>query len=519
MRKISIITILTVAVVLAVINFLAARHPVRIDLTDTGVYTLSDSTKKMVRDLKDVLTVRVYFSEQVPPALLGVRRDVDDLLSELKEAGNGKIQIEHIDPSASAMDEQRAALMGIMPVQLNVYSGDKVEVAKVYLGISLLYGGKQEVIPVVYSAANLEYELAEAIIKVSSDKLTRIGWWEGRNVEDEVSPYRLVRDALSRRFDVADMGKGEVVDMDPANLSAVILVSPRKMSDSDLFAIDQYLMKGGRLMALIDRTDVNAQLKLTPVETDAPAMLAHYGAAIGDDLVLDESAATAAFTGGPVTYHIPYPLWPEVPAAGFNKDSPITVNIQSAVFPWTASLTLSEDETGAWIARSSLKSASLPDEGASMEPKAATDALAKSQQAEQTISAMLTGPFKSFFSGTGRTAPRGEAVIAEGSEHAAIFVTGSSRWIMDKFLMNFPQNINLFQNALDHMSMSDSLVGIRSRDEIRRPIALMPDAARSFLRYANIAIGPLAVGVIGVATGLMRRRRRKKIEAKFRKAA
>ncbi|MFA4973221.1 MAG: GldG family protein [bacterium] len=526
MKRTSITIFLTAAIVLALANYLASRHPLRLDLTQNGVYTLSKSTRAIVRNLNDVLTVRVYFSEKVPPAMLGLRREVDDLLSELKDSAGARINVEHIDPAASAMDEQKAALMGIMPVQLNVYEGDKVEVAKIYLGIAVLYGDKQEVLPVVHSAANLEYELAESILKVSTDKLTRIGWWEGRNGEDEVSPYALIRDALSRRYDVVDIGpayrqagKGELVDLDPAELRAVLLVSPRTLGEADLFALDQYIVKGGRLMALIDRSDVGAKLDISPVASDAFDLIAHYGATIEDELLLDESNATAAFTGGPVTYHIPYAFWPEVIDSGFNRESPVTVNLQSAVFPWTSPLSLAQEDADAWIARSTDKSAAIPVSGASLEPRFATDNLAKAARSKHAIAALLKGPFKSYFSGTGKTAPKGAAVLAEGGNEAAIFVTGSSHWIMDKVLMKFPQNADLFQNALDWLSMSDSLMGIRSREGARRPIALLPDAAKSLLRYVNLAIGPMAIGAIGVGTVILRRRRRKKIETRFRKAS
>lgn len=510
-----ILTMLAAAIALGTINYLASRRPLRLDLTDTGAFSLSDATRRIVEGLDDVATVRVYFSNPLPSALAAVRRDVDDLLSELRDAGRGKIKVEHMDPASSPMEEQRAALMGIVPVQLNVFDGDRVEVARVWLGIAVLHGDRQETIPVVHSAANLEYEIAESLIKVSSGDLPAIAWWEGKRREDEVSPYGFVREAISRRYRVAETGFGRTEDIDPARISALVLISPGKLSNDDLFTIDQYLMRGGRALAMIDRAEVDAKLKMSPIESDALPMIAHYGARVEDSLVLDESNATAAFGGGPVTYHMPYPFWPEVTGEGFNRTLPLAADLRSAVFPWTSPIGLSAGAEESWVARSTGAGAGVPIDGADLDPRGASEALARGALSAQTIAAVVAGPLHSYFSGTGRLPPRGAAVIAEGSADARLFVAGSSRWIMDRFLVSFPQNAALFQNALDYLTMSDALVGIRSREGTRRPIAILPDGAKRLLRWSNVAAGPLAAGALGLTTALLRKRRRRTIDSKY----
>ncbi|MFA4874242.1 MAG: GldG family protein [bacterium] len=511
MKRHGIIMIAAMFISIAIVNYVVARHPVRADLTDKKIYTLSDSTRKILAGLDDVATVRVYFTENLPPAIEPLRRDTEDLLAEFKRAAGRRLQVEHVDPGSSGLEEQRAQLLGIPPVQLNVFNKDKQEVAKIYLGMAIMYHDKQQVIPVVQSTANLEYEIAEALVKVSTNELKRIAWWAPKE-SAQGAGFGLMKEFLSRRYEIADVAEKELADLTPDRFAALVLISPRALGQEALFAIDQYLMSGGKLLALVDRWDVGPQLSIAPVSTNAVDLLAAYGAAVEDSLVLDEQDATAAFGGGVVTYHIPYPYWPEVRTTGLDAKEPVTANLQSLVFPWTSPLTLNPDAATSGAARAiastTQASAAIPGKDARLDPKDANLALSQGQHEARTVAAMLAGPFKSYFALEGRTPPQGLQVKTAGDDGARIFITGSSRWANDRFLQNFPQNAALFQNVLDLFAMGDVLIGIRSREETTRPIVEIPDSGRMVLRYANIATGPLALAAVGLTAFLLRRRRR-----------
>ncbi len=487
-----IITLLTILVALFVVNLLAARHPLRLDLTEGRVYTLSDATEKILAGLTDVLTVRVYFSGDLPPQLEALSRDVDDLLAEFRGAGHGRISIEHIDPSESTAEEQKVGLLGIPPVQVNVINRDRQEVAKVFLGIAVLYAGKQQVIPVVADTTNLEYQLAEAILMVTSAELPRIAWYEGDIPERQgESAFAIIRQALERRYQLQPIAEGAAPELDPASVKAVVIASPRILSEELIAALKGYIAAGGSVIALLDRYDVGAQLNLVPVEGNAFDFFAGYGAKVEALLVTDAANSMAAFTGGVITYHLPYPLWPEVRAAGLNRDEPITAGLQSAVFPWTSPVLLTGP--GEAIAVSSDEAnASAWKTDQPLSPQLAETALKQEGQRRQVLAAMVPGI------GSGR-----------------IFVAGSSRWVMDRFLPQFPQNAALFQNTVDALAMGDALIGIRSREVASRPIALIPDEVKAWLRYANVAAGPLMLGLIGLSVVWMRRLRRRSLIARY----
>lgn len=490
-----IITTLALFIVLAVVNFLAARHPVRLDLTQDGTYTLSASTKALLAKLDDVLTVRVYFSSELPPELQAIGRDVDDLLSEYKSVAGSTFRVEHIDPASSALEEQKVAMMGIPPLQINVIRRDKQEVAKIYLGMAVLYGGKQEIIPVVQGTRNLEYALDEAIIKVSSQALPTIAWWQPSEASlPEGDGYGLIRDALSARYDIEDISNDIPADFSPETYRALILVSPRKLGENALKAIADYVDAGGKLIALVDRFRLDENMAIVPIETDALPLLTTFGATIEDTIVLDDLNARATFSGDVVTYHIPYPYWPDVRREGLNQNAPISSDLESVVLPWSSPIVLAENATpegaAAVIATSSAEATAIPAKEAGIDPKAAADLLARGKHRRFVLIAMLA-----------------EAAADQAPQ---LFVVGSSHWVSDRFLSMFPQNAALFQNAVDFFAMGNALIGIRSRQDAARPLVPTPDAVRFWFKYLNVAAGPIMVGAIGIAVFLVRRRRKRR---------
>ncbi|MFH0800059.1 MAG: GldG family protein [Pseudomonadota bacterium] len=520
-RTNALITILTVLIVLLAANFLISRHPLRLDLTQKRLYTLSDSTKKILKGLDDVVTVRVYFTTDLPPAMQSLRRDVDDLLSEFKGFGGSRLQIEFIDPGSSVMEEQKVSMMGIPPVQVNVVERDKQSVAKIYLGMAVMFGDKQQVIPVVRDADNLEYDLSEAIIKVSTKELPRIAWWEpGRGEAPEGEGFSLIENAMSRRYSVVHLQGKDLADLDAKKFAALVLASPRKMSDDEIFAFDQYLMGGGKVIALVDRFDVGAQLNLIPLETSAADPVAHYGAEVEDSVVADQSNAMAAFSGGVVTYHVPYAYWPQIRREQFIRTEPIVAGLEAVVLPWTSPIKLSSsganDRSEKAIAVSTELAVAVPENEARLDPQSANGALIHGERGSKTFLALLSGPFGSYFAPGKSVPPKGRQVIAESVPGARLFVAGSSRWVSDRVLQTFPQNAALFQNALDAFAMGDLLIGIRSREGVSRPVAILSDGARAIVKYSNLVVGPLVVVAIGLVLYMIRRSRRRAIQAMYK---
>jgi len=507
-------TISTAALLISLlaVNYLAARNPARWDLTSDKLYTLSKSTNEILSKLDDTVTVRMYFTSSIPPSLEPLRRGIEDILSEFKTAARGKIKIEFIDPNTSATEEQKAAILGIPPVQLNVIEKDKQEVAKIYLGMAVMYKGRQQVIPVVRNVQNMEYDLTEAILKVSSENMPKVAWFE--KTADGKSSFQLVKASLGRRYDVLEITDKNIGELDAKNFGVLVLASPPDLSKNEMAAIDGYLMEGGKIIAMIDRFIIGTDMGLEPFKSSVVDMLSHYGINIDNSLVVDHSNAMAAFTGGPVTYHLPYPYWVEVREGQFDPESPIVSDLQSVVLPWTSPLSISEageENEDQILAYSSQLSTAVPADEIKTDPKTAGEALLDGKKESMPLIVLAKGPFGSF------TKKMLKGSSAESPSASAILAVGTSRWIDDAFLENFPQNSAIFENAVDTFVMGDSLIGIRSRFNTSRPIAIMPEGAPAVFKFLNLAIGPAIMIAIGVAVWIFRKRKFSNLKRKYSK--
>src|SRR5207244_5827544 len=140
----SAIGLVALALILVAFNYLLSRVPGRVDLTDGKLYTLSDGTRKVLRDLQSPVKVKLYISqgESVPVQLRGFAQRVEDLVREFKSAAGSNLIVERLDPKPDSEIEDSAQLDGIEPQQL--YTGEQF-----YLGIAVSQLDRKQTIPAV----------------------------------------------------------------------------------------------------------------------------------------------------------------------------------------------------------------------------------------------------------------------------------------------------------------------------------------------------------------------------------
>jgi len=495
------VAIITVLIVLVIVNFLASRHYERIDLTEKKIYTLAPATKSILDDLTDVVTVRVYFSFDMPPALLSLRRGVEDILGEFKSAGGDHVRIEYIDPATSSGDMQRAHMQGIAPVEVNVIEHDRSELMKVYLGMTVMQGDRLQVLPVIQTAASLEYRLAQAILKASSQQEFSIGWLVPKEESFPIGGgYSGLKRLLGERYAVKEMGADDEDVLDPKTFSVLIVASPGELKEGELEAIDQYIMKGGSLIALVDRWTVTDKLKASRRATNINSVLKKYGIDVLPDLVMDESSSVAAFSGQMATYHVPYPLWLRVTADDLSENDPITAELSSITLPWASSIDVPENSgkrSYEILAQSSLFAVATKDEKPNIDPEAAAQVLKDSDEHESYALAVR---------------------MKDASNDANVIVVGSARFAQNNFLSRFPQNVAFIENAVDALAMGERLIGIRSRIGIDRPLAMMSVGERAGLKLINLIMGPALVVFIALIVIALRRVRNRRARLAYGKA-
>jgi len=198
------VTILLFAAIVLVINLLAEQFFFRIDLTENRQYTLSPATRDILRGLEDPITVKAYFSKDIPAQLIKTRNDFREMLVEYGKISGGMVVYEFISPNENEEAESEAMKNGIQPVMINVREKDQMKQQRAYMGAVLSLGDRKEIIPVVEPGLAMEYTLSTAIKKLAVTDKPVIGFLTGHG---EASKNHLVQvnDALSVLYEVEDV--------------------------------------------------------------------------------------------------------------------------------------------------------------------------------------------------------------------------------------------------------------------------------------------------------------------------
>ncbi len=335
----TIVAVALVAAILVLLNVILAGMPMRLDLTEGKEFTISRATREVLGDLRDLVTVTVYMSSDLPPQLSTLRRQVSDLLDEYRNYGKGRVQIDFVDPAKNPEIEARLRTLGIPQITAQTVEQDQLQVVNIYLGLQVSYLDRQEVIPVVQDTYTLEYDLTSAILKVSREESYVVGLLAGPTVHDPATQLTGLRSLLEKQFEVqvVNLGAGDEAVSEEVDL--LLVAGPSQVPDAVKYQIDQFLMRGGRVIFLIDpvRLPEGGGLQAYPLESGIEDLLAHYGVRVQNALVVDRALnAPASFSSGFLRYTLPYPYWPKAVPDLLNSENPVTSRLESLVLPWAA---------------------------------------------------------------------------------------------------------------------------------------------------------------------------------------
>ncbi|MBF0492878.1 MAG: Gldg family protein [Deltaproteobacteria bacterium] len=459
-----VLTVLILAIVVT-FNLIASKSSLRFDFTQEKRYSLSSSTEKILKNLNDKVVLKLYLSKELPPALTQVREDIWNTLSEYQNLSGHKISIQEMDPATDPEEEKKINQLGIPPVQLSVIEKDTRALKKIYLGLGIFYEDKKEMFPVLSEASNLEYQLSSALLKLTSKKLKKIGIV----VDDKdlfAKQYAILKESLEKTYELQLLISNQ--DWDLKNFSSLLLLSPQGLNEKNISSLEEYYHQGGHLIALVNRVEVNTELETRKTPSNLFELLSKLGIQINEDLVLDASNAPAAFASGNMQYQIAYPFWVKVTPENLDKKNPITANLQSLVLPWTSSL-----QGGSQVlAKSSLES-SLQKSPFILQPQAVAQIPLQAQN-NNTLIALLQ------------------------KENASLLVVGSSRFMEDDFLRMFEDNLNFFLNAVDWMSLGEDLIHIRAKTLVDRPLKLLSENEKNWIKVLNTYGMAFVVIVLGL---------------------
>lgn len=297
----SAIGIFLIVVVVVAVNALLRKVNARYDLTEDKIYTLSQGTKNILGKLKSPVTIRFYCSRsenQMPVQLRGFTARLEDLLDEYVSTGNGRIILDKFDPQPDSDAEYSAAMDGI--------SGEMMpDGRKFYLGIAVSCLDKTIRIPIAPSEENLlEYNMTRSIYEASQGKMPVLGIMTdlpvmGGNTtpfmksQTPKPPWIFVQE-LKKNFTVNQIStKTTRIDND---VKVLFIIHPQKLAPETIYAIDQYLLSGGRLVIALDpfclaeqRSSPQAMMgqQVMPGSSSIPELLKAWGLSFSNEVLVD----------------------------------------------------------------------------------------------------------------------------------------------------------------------------------------------------------------------------------------
>mgnify|MGYP001159682455 FL=1 len=475
-----------VVIGLILLNLVARDIFKRFDLTDNSMYSLSSSSKEIVSNLDDLLTMKVYFSDNLPNELGNTRRFLQDILEEYS-AYSDEIRFFFHNPESDNNLEEEARKDGIQPVQMQVIENDKVEIKKVYLGMVLLFENKKEVIPVIQTTAGLEYMISTKIKSlIEVDKKTI-----GIAHFDQENPLKT--DNLSAQlnqhynFRPVDLTNSVPVDMDVLLLtSAVDSLDPGVRKN-----IESFIQSGKKVLitqsGLI--TDIQTQ-QANPIDSDVFDFLNQYGFNLKKNLVLDKKCGSVQVQErrGIFMMNRPmeYPLFPVIQR--FNSDEVIVADLEQVLTFFPSEIVLDTVQNDNVLNTLSLFETS--NNSGLMEGN-----FILSPDPQQN-------PFLNNLGQKGKTL----AALTKLSSGGEVILISDSKFLSDEGGMSIEGNLVFIMNAVDYLAGDKELIALRSREITSRPLEEMEDSSKRTWKYANMLLPSILI----IAFGFYRIREDKK---------
>lgn len=518
--------------IIAVVLFLAVNiisnlmfKSVRFDLTENKLYTLSQGTRNILAGLDEPITLRLYLSKKLAsnfPDINSYSVRVKELLEQYQRVSNGKITLDIIDPEPFSPEEDRAVGYGLQGIPVEGGS------ATFYFGLAGTNStDKQQVIPFLQPdrADFLEYDLTKLIYTLSHPKPPVVGLISTLPMEGgppqpmapggNSRPW-VVYEQMGQLFDIRTLGTN--VSKIPKDVDVLMLVHPRGLSQSTLYAIDQFVMRGGHVLAFVD-PDAEADRQQggsrfggmqKPQHSDLGPLLKDWGVSFADTKVVADAGGAKKIRlrrGGRLLLR-DYPVYFDVPSDQMDGQDIITANLDKVTLASAGAL---QKVKGAKTTFTPLlrSSAQAMEVNASQLMFPDPDGLMSKFQAEgqYTVAARITGDLTTAFpDGPPKAGDNGKdkgkptqvpgPQLKKSAKAANIIVVADSDMLEDRFWVHTQNfigqrialptsgNGNFVINALDNLGGSNDLISVRSRGNVSRPFtkvrALQQSAEQRF---------------------------------------
>jgi len=493
-----LVGLVALLLILVAANYLITRVPSRIaDLTDGKLYTLSPGTRQVLRNLQAPVRLKLYLSqgESVPVPLRSFAQRVEDLVREFKSVAGANLIVERYNPKPDSEEEDAAQLDGVDPQQL--MSGEQF-----YLGASVSQLERKQVLPNIAPQRErlLEYDLIRAIARVASPERPKVGLMSGLPVMGErfnpftrqsSDPWYLAYE-LKREFEVVEvpMSAKEI----PKDINVLLLIHPRDAQPQAEYALDQFVLRGGKLIAFVDPYayfDQSPTMPGMPPQQGSSSNLPTLFKAWGVEMPAGKVVSDVVFGSGSGARYTPTVL--TLNRTAFSRDDVVTASIETLLYAFGGGF---EVKGGELKVAELLKSSpdSMLVEGADV-TKSGDDATKnfKPSGKPMPLALRLSGKFKTAFpegikerGKDGKEAPVANtpALRESAGENAVILVAdvdmladGAAVDVQDVFgrKVVVPSNGNLAfaLGMVEQFAAGDALISLRSRTASFRPLTVV----------------------------------------------
>ena len=478
----------------------------RLDLTEQKLYTISAGTEKVLAEIEQPVELYFFYSDQASkdlPTLRNYAKRVEEMLKAYERAAEGKLKLHIVDPQPFSAEEDQAAEFGLQAIPLNA-GGDKL-----YFGLAGRVGdGVPQAIPVfaLDQEEFLEYDLSRLVQSLAKPERPVIGVLSGLPLNGgfdmqtrQPSQPWMVMEEIRQQFQIESLKAG--IDQIPEKVSVLLLVHPKDLPEQSLYAIDQFVLRGGKLLAFVDPySEIDSGMPMPGEEaasktSDLPALFKAWGVQLLPDQVVTDGAYAMALSMGEGQRAVRHAAFLSLPRAALDQSDVSTAGLETLTL---ASAGILEPLAGAKSRFTPLLQSSvyaMPVDSKRLALLQNPEELIRELQPtgqRYAMAARISGPAETAFA----NGIEGRKDGLKSADNINVIVVADTDLLSDRmwvqvqdfFGQRLPQpwadNASFTINALDNLSGSDALISVRSRGRFSRPFevvtALQREAESSF---------------------------------------
>ncbi|MDA7087346.1 Gldg family protein [Pseudomonas sp. SA3-5] len=467
----------------------------RLDLTEQKLYTISSGTKQILAELDEPVELDFFYSDAATkdlPALRTYAKRVEEMLEAYQREAGGKLKLNIIDPEPFSAQEDKAAEFGLQAIPLQP-GGDSI-----YFGLAgKNAAGDVQVIPffALDQEEFLEYEISRLLQSLAKPERPVVGVLSGLQINGgfdmasrQPTPPWMVMEEIRQLFQIESL-KADV-DLIPENVSVLLLVHPKQLPQQTLYAIDQFVLRGGKLLAFVDPfSEADSQAEMPGAmaldkSSDLEPLFKAWGLRMLPDQVLGDGSYAMSVSMGQDRRPVRHAAWLSLPKSALDQEDISTAGLENLTVAAAGMLEPLEGAKTRFIPLIQSSQYAMPFDVKRFAMLQNPEELIRELQPTGerfTLAARIDGPAQSAY-------PEGIEGRKDGLKQADninLIVVADTDMLSDRmwvqvqdfFGQRIPQpwadNASFTINALDNLAGSEALISVRSRGRFTRPFEVV----------------------------------------------